>query len=496
MTQALRHALVEACHAFGESEAIRDPSSPGRTASWRYVDLLASARSLAGALDAAGITASEPVHVLVSNRAVDFVALLAIWLIGAVAVPVHRTTPSPVAARLQQRTGARFLVDGGAETRASRVIVLADVAPPPRALLDDAAFIIFTSGSTGEPKGVVVAQDAFHDKLQQIDSLLHFGAGEATLLVLNITFSFGLWLSLLTFLRGGTLVLQEKFDPSTFCDALVGQRIHRVGVVPTMMRVLFADPALSPALDRVVATGALRQILIGGESLGRSLADAIRARFACTDLVDIYGLSETATCDFFAFPADYARRPGTIGRPSPQVRYRIADVDGTDAPPDTIGELQIRSPYLMRGYLDAPDLTAAAYEGGWFRTGDLARVGDDGLVELMGRRKEVISRGGNKVTPVEIEQAVCAHPDIAAAMAVGIADPLLGERIHVLIVPRHGVDVPLASIRAFLEKRLERYKHPDRYYLATELPTGRTGKADRGQLRFLIDDGALAPLVA
>ena len=241
--------------------------------------------------------------------------------------------------------------------------------------------------------------------------------------------------------------------------------------------------------------GTLRQIWIGGEALGASLARTIRARFAATDLVDIYGLTETATCDFFAFPADYVQHPGCIGRPSPGVRFRIADETGELAAGLT-GELQIRSPYLMNGYLDEPELTAAAYRDGWFRTGDLGRVVEDDVVELMGRQKELISRAGNKVTPTEIEAAICSHPDISAAMAVGVADPVLGERIHVLLVPRSGATISGEELRRHLEPRLERYKRPDAYYVADSLPLGRTGKADRGELRALVASATLARLDA
>ena len=483
--RALPDALLQACAAFGPSIAL---SGSGR--SLAYDALVTQARSVEHDLRAAGLRPDEPVLLDVSNDPRDLVALLGIWLADGVAVPLHRSTPAAIAQRFVDRTNARFRVDGHA---VPSILRIAEDPPPQRPLLDGAAFVIFTSGSTGEPKGVVVGQQAFHDKLKQIDALLRFGAGEPTLLVLNITFSFGLWVSLLTLLRGGTLFMHEKFDPQAFCSALVDHRITRVGMVPTMMRVLFSDPALALPIDRVVAQGSLAQILIGGESLGRSLADAIRARFDTTRLIDIYGLTETATCDFFAFPTDYALHPGCIGRPAPGIAFRIADDDRGLADGDT-GELQIATPYAMHGYLDAPELTAAAFSGRWFRTGDLARVIDGGIVELMGRRKEVISRGGNKVTPVEIEQALCAHPDVAAAMAVGVVDTLLGERIHVLLVPRSGTTLDIETIRTFLAPRLERYKHPDRYYRADALPTGRTGKADRGQLRTMIDAGLVAPL--
>jgi long-chain acyl-CoA synthetase len=180
------------------------------------------------------------------------------------------------------------------------------------------------------------------------------------------------------------------------------------------------------------------------------------------------------------------------------VLHRIVDAQGRPVAPGAIGELQIRSPTLMNGYLDEPALTASAYQDGWLRTGDLARgVGaepGDQVVELMGRLKEVISRGGNKVTPGEIEQAACAHPDVAAAMAAGIADAVLGERIHLLLVPRAGTTIDLAALRQHLASRLERFRQPDAFHLAAALPLGRTGKADRGQFKALVEAGTLVPM--
>jgi long-chain acyl-CoA synthetase len=154
----------------------------------------------------------------------------------------------------------------------------------------------------------------------------------------------------------------------------------------------------------------------------------------------------------------------------------------------------LRSMTLMVDYLDAPALTEASCQDGWLETGDLARQLDGGRVELMGRLKELISRGGNKVTPVEIEQALCSHPDVVAAMAVDVADALLGERIHALIVPRAGSVVPLTALRQHLAACLERFKRPDAFHMADALPLGRTGKADRGQFRSLIETGASRPL--
>lgn len=490
MQGALASSLVAACTRFEIAKALSgvpDPTS--------YGELHAQARALAAQLRQTGLAPHEPVHVLVSNQPADVAALFAVWLAGGVAVPVHRTTPSSVAAAFHVKTQSRWQVDLVDPAQpAAAITAIQDAPPPARPLLDGAALIIFTSGSTGTPKGVVVSHDAFLGKIEQIDSLLRFGSDDRTLLVLNITFSFGLWVTLLTLLSGARLTMLPKFEAETFLDTLADRRITRVGMVPTMMRVLFSQPELNVAIDRIASQGDLRQILIGGESLGLSLAQSIRERFSRTELVDIYGLTETATCDFFSFPAQFARYPGAIGSPSPNVRYRIVGEGGVQVDAAQTGELQILSPYLMKGYLDDPELTAAGYEGPWFRTGDLAREVDSSVVELMGRSKELISRGGNKVTPLEIEAALTAHPAVAAAMAVGVPDAVLGERIHVLVVPQVGQSLHAEALRGHLQPRLERFKQPDVFHIASALPLGRTGKADRSALKTEIMHGRIPTL--
>jgi acyl-CoA synthetase (AMP-forming)/AMP-acid ligase II len=290
--------------------------------------------------------------------------------------------------------------------------------------------------------------------------------------------------------------MQPKFAPRAFCATLAAERITRVGVVPTMMRALLAEAGsadVAAALDAVNRKNALRQILIGGEPLGSALAGELVTRFPRARLIDIYGLTETATSDFFLFPEDYPRYAGCIGRASPNVAFRIADAEGRALQPGEVGELQIRTPYIMNGYLDAPELTDQAFADGWFRTGDMARVRDEDVVELAGRTKELISRGGNKVSPLEIEQVFAAHPDVAAAMASGVADPILGERIHLLVVTKPGRTCSADALREFGAPRLAKFKQPDAFHFAAELPLGRTGKADRGALRRLIESGGLRP---
>ena len=462
-----------------------------------YRDLAQRVESLAETLRAAGLEPEEPVLVPVSNRPEDLEAFLGVWIAGGVVVPVHRASPVAVVREHLDATGARLvaamgrpIVAGAGWQETGNLLVARHGAPPPRAVLGGAALVIFTSGSTGRPKGVVLSHRALAGKLAAIDSLLHFERGESTLLVLNITFSFGIWVSLLTLTTGGSLLMHEKFAPRAFCEALAAGHVARTAVVPTMMRALFADPPA--ALDAARGSERFRQMLIGGESLGRALAAEIAARFPRAGLVDIYGLTETATSDFFLLPEDHARFAGCIGRPSPQVEYRIAGADGAAAAAGEPGELQIRTPFIMNGYLDAPELTDVAFQDGWFRTGDIARQRDSGVVELAGRAKEQISRGGIKISPLELEQVFAAHPDVAAAMAAGAADPILGERIHLLVVPRPGRVLVEEALRAHAASRLPKFRQPDAYHIADALPLGRTGKADRGALKAMIESGKLA----
>jgi long-chain acyl-CoA synthetase len=454
----------------------------------RFREFLAAACSVRDAFHRAGLAANEPVHVRISNRPLDLAAYAGVWLAGGVVVPVHRSSPPGSVAHVVSKTRARFEWDRS-------INVLSNAPPAPRPILDGAALIVFTSGSSGMPKGAVLSHRAFVGKLEAIQSLLEFGKNESperTLLVLNITFSFGIWVALLTLLHGGCLLPREKFAAGGFLKDLEDSHATQVAVVPTMMRSLILDV---PQSQLRCTAPALRQVLIGGETLGKALGETLRALFAPAPLIDIYGLTETSTCDFFLMAHEAERYAGCIGRPSPGVRFRILDSDGKAVPQGEIGELNISSPFLMSGYLDEPALTPI--DDGWLATGDLAREREPGMVEIAGRKKELIYRGGNKVSPLEIEFACSAHPKVAAALAIGRPDERLGQRIHALVVPRgDGAEERLTAgeLRAFLATRLERYKIPDVFYFARELPAGRTGKADRGRFAAMLEQDELRPV--
>ena len=224
---------------------------------------------------------------------------------------------------------------------------------------------------------------------------------------------------------------------------------------------------------------ALRTILTGGETLGAALGGSLRAALPQAGLYDLYGLTETGSCDFCLPPAEHADGAGSIGRPTEQVAFRLLGEDGRPVPDGAQGELTIRTPFGMLGYLDDPALTAASFSDGYLRTGDLARLRPDGRVEIVGRLKDIIHRAGNKIAPAEIDALLSSHPDVAAALCAGVPDPRLGEAICAVVVPKANAALTSDALRRWAAERIERYKVPDAIYLRDALPVGSTGKVLR-----------------
>jgi long-chain acyl-CoA synthetase len=455
------------------AEILRDALTPaGRVVdstsgeSQQGDSLLALAERVRRALADRNVAPHEPVHISIGNRPSDLGALLGIWQAGAVAVPIHALAAASTTARVQRISRARFLIDG------DRLDAIGEAPPPDRALLRDAALVIFTSGSTGEPKGVVIGHRRLAEKLAVLDRLLNIAPSDVVLSPLQLVFIFGLWVSLLTLMKGARLILVPKFTEEAMAHGLAEATV--LAGVPSMFRTLLTYPQITVPQ---VAAPKLRAILTGGDVLAPALAHAM-ARFAPAAIHDLYGLTETGSCDFHLGPAGQPQGFGTIGRPTERVMFRIFKDGGAVAAGET-GELQISTPFGMLGYLDNPALTEASFDDGYFKTGDLARLTADGAVALIGRAKDIISRGGNKIAPLEIDNLLSEHPEIAAALCAGVADERLGEVIHAVIVTRGGASLDATALRDWLLARTERFKVPDVFHFRDALPSGASGKADR-----------------
>ncbi|MFG1244907.1 fatty acid--CoA ligase family protein [Xanthobacter sp. V7C-4] len=449
------------------SGEVEDDSTASGTAA-----LASAAAALAARLGAAGIRPDEPVVVSVANRAVDLAGLFGVWQAGGVVVPLHAAAAETTRAAMLDQVRPRFLLSDG------ELVTLADAPPPERPLLRGAALVVFTSGSTGKPKGVVLGHDRLAAKLDALQELLRLSPLDTVVLPLQLIFIFGLWVALLSLRAGARLALVGKFSPATLRRRLQGATV--LATVPSMLRTMFGEGELEAPT--------LRAILTGGEALGTHLSGQISRQLPNAGVFDLYGLTETGSCDFCLLPRDAAPGRGSIGVPTRGVTYRLAidDAAPVTAPADAPqGELQVRSPFGMLGYLDNPDLTEAAFADGYFRTGDVARQRPDGFVEIVGRIKEIISRGGNKIAPAEIELMLSAHPAVAQVLCAGVPDPRLGEALHVAVVLKPGHAASADELRDWCRERTERFKVPDAIHMVDGLPTGPTGKALRAGVREL-----------
>lgn len=454
----LGRETVDSLRAFGSHTGA--PGGQTLTAA----EMIAAADALAAALRAQGCGPNEPVVLFIANEPLDLAGFIGIWLAGCVAAPIHVATPAHAADALIARLGSRFAV------RAGTLSAIGAAPPPSRPLLAGAALIVFTSGSTGQPKGVVVGHDGLAWKLDRLACLLAFTRDDVVAVPLQLTFIFGIWVALLTLRAGARLLLTPKLAQAE--DGLDDVTI--LGAVPTLLRTLCARQSF--ALPR------LRSVLTGGEPFPPALAEKVARLFPAARVFDLFGLTETGSCDFCATSDDGVSARGTIGRPTEGVSFRIG-VGPDRALPDGAGELQIRTPAKMLGYLDDPQLTEKAFADGYFKTGDLALLREDGFVQLVGRSKDIISRGGNKIGPLEIENQFALHEGVAASLAFGMPDERLGEALHLMVV-RHQPELTESDLREWARARIDRFKLPDAIHFVDTLPVGRTGKADRTAARL------------
>ena len=467
----LRDLLQRACAASPDATALR---AGEEHLSFAALDSLAD--GIAKDLHGHRLHRDEPALLAVSNRPEDIAGFFGIWKAGGVVVPIHRASLEADALDIAERAGSRFAVSlrpdlsAPAPFKPARIATL-DQGPPERPLLKDAAVICFTSGTTGQPKGVVLGHAPYCRKLDQLQALLAIKPGDVAVMPLNLTFIFGQWVTFLTLAQGGTVHLVDRFTPEGFLQTLDEAKATHIGMVPTMLRMLM--PVLEDTGARFDGT-----VMLGGEVTPPPLAERISALWPDARFWDMFGLSETGSCDLILPPADFVARAQTVGHPGNGITVKTDPASG---------ELLIDTPCRMLGYLDAPDLTAAAFtENGYFKTGDLATIHPDGSVELIGRAKELINRAGNKISPLEVERALMTHPGVAAALATGLPHELLGESLQVMLVPKPGMVLDQDEVKTFIRTILPGPKRPDGYLIGETLPTGRTGKADRGALKKLL----------
>ena len=339
------------------------------------------------------------------------------------------------------------------------------------------ALILYTSGSTGRPKGAVLSHAALRAANESwAGPVMRLTAADVVLAALPLAHSFGLNGALLApLLAGATVALVERFTPEETLRAIERHRVTVFPGVATMFQKMLELPGLSGA-----SCATVRCALSGAAPCSWELSQAWRRR---TGVRILRGYGMTELFRPISYLADDSRDvPESIGCAVPGVALRALDDAGDPCAPGEVGELWIRTPAAMDGYLEAEEETRAVLRDGWFRTGDLARISAEGYVSIVGRKKELILRGGYSVVPGEVEATLLAHSAVAEAAVVGIPDAALGEEVAAFVTLRPGARAGAEELVAFCRGRLAAFKYPRRVSVVSELPKGATGKVLKWQL--------------
>ena len=337
--------------------------------------------------------------------------------------------------------------------------------------------VLYTSGSTGRPKGALLSHAALaFANRSWAGPVMRLTPDDRVLAVLPFPHSLGLNGALLApLLAGAAVVVVERFSPEAVLAAVEQHRVTFFPGVATMFRRILAAPGVTEAPFRTV-----RFALSGAAPCPWDLAEEWRARTGVRILRG-YGLTELFRP--ISYLADDARDfPDAIGRVVPGVEGRVVNEDERSLPHGEVGELLLKTPAVMDGYLNAPEETRAVLAEGWFRTGDLATLTAEGFVRIVGRKKDLILRGGYSVHPQEVEATLLRHPAVAEAAVVGVQHEELGEEVAAFVSLRPGAVATVDELTAWCRGKLAAYKCPRRFTLVDELPRSATGKVLKTRL--------------
>jgi long-chain acyl-CoA synthetase len=334
----------------------------------------------------------------------------------------------------------------------------------------DTAVMLYTSGTTGTPKGAELTHANLLSNCQVACTLFQLDEGAVILGALPLFHAFGQTCALNTGICAkATLTLLPRFDGSKALAIIERDKVNVFEGVPSMYGAMLNAP------DRErYDTSTMTLCCSGGAAMPVELMRGFEEAFGCK-VIEGYGLSETSPVASFNHP-DRPRKPGSIGTPIEGVEMKVVDDDGQDLPSGEVGEIVVRGHNVMKGYWNRPDATAAAIRDGWFHTGDLAKVDEDGYFFIVDRKKDMIIRNGFNVYPREIEEVLYAHPAVREAAVVGIPHNEFGEEVGAAVSLKAGQDASPDELREFVKQQVAAYKYPRKVWIVEELPKGPTGK--------------------
>jgi long-chain acyl-CoA synthetase len=477
---------------------------PGRLAlvfgerRWTYAELDRDAGRVAAGLARLGLRAGERVCLHLANRPEFVLAYYGCQKLGATPVALNVTyvrdelgyiirdseaaailTGPPFAAQLpdpRETSSVRARVGSGEPGSVPFDALLAD-PPLPAADVDreEVAAILYTSATTGRPKGVMLTHANVVSNTHATVHHLRMTREDRGLCALPLFHCFGQnFIMNALVAAGGTLVLQERFVPAAFLSAIAAHRITILYAVPTMYIVLLAGDLAGHDVS------SLRLAFSAAAMLPR---DVEQRWTAATGLPVSQGYGLTECSPFATYNHEHAHRPGSVGTPIENVEVRVVDEDDHPVPDGALGEIVIRGPNVMRGYLGKPEETAAALRGGWLHSGDIGYRDDDGYFHVVDRVKDMINVAGFKVFPREVEEVLFEHPAVAEAAVLGQPDPIKGEVVRACVVLRPGQTTTAGELIERCRGRIAPYKVPVVVEFLPALPKSPTGKILKKNLR-------------
>ncbi len=444
-------------------------------------------------------TACERVGIMLPASSILYATLFGVLWSSKIAVPLNFLLSADELTRIMRDAGVDLILtvrhfedlagklpvralflDDLPLKRSVFIAMLRRLPPVPQVDPHATAVILYTSGTTAEPKGVELT----HNNLRSncIDTVHSFGL-QLPQTVLNILppfHVFGLTAGvLLPPLLGATVHVIPRFNPVAVLKTVAGSGITIMIAIPSMYAALLKSKSAKPD-----TFASVQLAMCGGEPLPSRVRTGFQERFGVT-LCEGYGLTETSPIVSACFAS--ANRPGTVGRPIDNVDIRIVSPDGESLPVGSEGEILVHGPGVMKGYYGKPEETRQVLDAdGWFHTGDIGRLDDDGFLSITGRAKEMLIVGGENVFPREIEAVLEAHEGVLQAAVIGVPDESRGEVPIAFVVPQKGAEVTEPELRQAARRALAGFKVPRQIHIRQDLPTGPTGKILKRRLRELL----------
>jgi acyl-CoA synthetase (AMP-forming)/AMP-acid ligase II len=476
-------------------------------------------RRLAGALAALGISPGDAVAILDTNSSRYLEAYFAVSLLGAVFVPLNYRAQADELAYMILTAGARLLMVGdrygtlisGMRDRlpcVSRYVAL-ESPQPGMALFEeliaqspgdareaevdeaDINMLVYTSGTTGRPKGVMLTHGDFVTYICGHTELADGTPRGTALLCVPLYHIAGVTSMLASLFTGRRLVIHPQFEAAEWLGTVRRERVTHAFLVPTMLKRVLDHPAFDPQ-----ACASLEILAYGAAPMPVPVIRRALAMFPPTvGFINAFGQTETTATVTVLLPEDHRlegsaaeierklQRLSSIGRPLPDVEVRIVDAEGVDVAPGAIGEIAVRTPRLMKGYAAQGDATAETIVNGWLHTRDLGWMDADGYLYLAGRKDDLIIRGGENISPAEVEAVLHTHPAIEEAAIIGLPDEDWGEQVMAIVVPKADSALSAEEVIDWCHERLASFKKPTTVQFVPALPRNALGKVLRKELR-------------